>query len=90
MSLIITTLKWTRPWSEQMLPAFFVAAKCVWLLHLLSFSLKPALGILRVEENREFESSYMEDMGAERDRQRSSKSRGPARVKVMMMPGFYV
>ncbi|CAH2072891.1 unnamed protein product [Thlaspi arvense] len=90
MSLIITTLSWTRPWSEQMLQAFFVAAKCVWLLHLLAFSFNPALGILRVEENRVFESSYMEDMGADRDRQRSSSSRGPARVKVMVMPGFYV
>ncbi|CAE6098281.1 unnamed protein product [Arabidopsis arenosa] len=88
MSLIITTLNWTRPWSEQMLQAFFVAAKCVWLLHLLAFSFNPALGILRVEENREFESSFMEDMGA--DRQRSASSRGPARVKVMVMPGFYV
>ncbi|KAG2334211.1 hypothetical protein Bca52824_005391 [Brassica carinata] len=90
MSLIITTLKWTRPWSEEMLQAFFVAAKCVWLLHLLAFSFKPALGILRVEENREFETSYMEDMGADRDRQRSLASRGPAWVKVMVMPGFYV
>ncbi|ESQ41229.1 hypothetical protein EUTSA_v10013095mg [Eutrema salsugineum] len=90
MSLIITTLNWTRPWSEQMLQAFFVAAKCVWLLHLLAFSFSPALGILRVEENRVFEPSYMEDMGADRDRQRSSSSRGPARVKVMVMPGFYV
>ncbi|CAL9230092.1 unnamed protein product [Arabidopsis halleri] len=88
MSLIITTLNWTRPWSEQMLQAFFVAAKCVWLLHLLAFSFSPALGILRVEENREFESGFMEDMGA--DRQRSASSRGPARVKVMVMPGFYV
>ncbi|KAH0931430.1 hypothetical protein HID58_008547 [Brassica napus] len=90
MSLIITRLKWTRPWSEEMLQAFFVAAKCVWLLHLLAFSFKPALGILRVEENREFETSYMEDMGADRDRQRSLTSRGPAWVKVMVMPGFYV
>ncbi|KAG2244786.1 hypothetical protein Bca4012_024313 [Brassica carinata] len=90
MSLIITTLKWTRPWSEQMLQAFFVAAKCVWLLHLLAFSFKPALGILRVEENRVFESSYMEDMGADRDKQRSTGSCGPVWVKVMVMPGFYV
>lgn len=92
MSLIIATLKWTRPWSEQMLQAFFVAAKCVWLLHLLAFSFNPGLGILRVEENRAFESSYMEDMGGgDRDRtQRSAASRGQGRVKVMVMPGFYI
>ncbi|XP_010536066.1 PREDICTED: IRK-interacting protein [Tarenaya hassleriana] len=88
MNLIITTLNWNRPWSEQLLQAFFVAAKCIWLLHLLAFSFNPPLGVLRVEENRVFESNYMEDMAG--DRQRSSSSRGPARVKVMVMPGFYV
>ncbi|KAL0418539.1 UNVERIFIED_CONTAM: IRK-interacting protein [Sesamum radiatum] len=36
MSGIITTLGWTRPWSEQLLQAFFVAAKCIWLLHFQS------------------------------------------------------
>lgn len=84
MSCIITTLNWTRPWPEQLLQAFFVAAKCIWLLHLLAFSFDPPLKILRVEENRSFDSSYMEDMFAERQRN------GPSRVKIMVMPGFYV
>ena len=85
MSCIIMTLNWTRPWPEQLLQAFFVAAKCIWLLHLLAFSFNPPLGILRVEENRMFDPHYMEDMFMERQ-----KSNGPSRVKIMVMPGFYV
>ncbi|KAJ4978998.1 hypothetical protein NE237_009778 [Protea cynaroides] len=85
MSNIISTLNWTRPWPEQLLQSFFVAAKCIWLLHLLAFSFNPSLGILRVEENRKFDPIYMEDIFVERQRPQT-----PARVKVMVMPGFYV
>ncbi|KAM7502614.1 hypothetical protein LguiB_001518 [Lonicera macranthoides] len=85
MSCIITTLNWTRPWPEQLLQAFFVAAKCIWLLHLLAFSFEPTVGILRVEENRGFDGHFMEDLFI--DKQRSN---GPSRVKVMVVPGFYV
>ncbi|KAJ1412403.1 putative IRK-interacting protein-like isoform X1 [Sesbania bispinosa] len=85
MSCIITTLNWLRPWPEQLLQAFFVAAKCIWLLHLLAFSFNPPLGILRVEENRTFDPHYMEDLVTDRQR-----SQGPSRVKIMVMPGFYV
>ncbi|PQQ00047.1 IRK-interacting protein [Prunus yedoensis var. nudiflora] len=85
MSCIITTLNWTRPWPEQVLQAFFVATKCIWLLHLLAFSFNPPLGILRVEENRSFDPHYMEDMFIDRQR-----SHGSSRVKIMVMPGFYV
>ncbi|KAL6527776.1 hypothetical protein OROMI_029587 [Orobanche minor] len=85
MSGIITVLGCTRPWPEQLLEAFFVAAKCIWLLHLLAFSFRQPLGILRVDENVVFEPDYMEDIFAERQR---SESLG--RVKIMVMPGFYV
>ncbi|XP_027342655.1 IRK-interacting protein-like [Abrus precatorius] len=85
MSCIITTLSWTRPWPEQLLQAFFVAAKCIWLLHLLAFSFNPPLGILRVEENRSFDPHYMEDLVTDRQR-----SQGPSRVKIVVVPGFYV
>lgn len=85
MSCVIATLNWTRPWPEQLLQAFFVAAKCIWLLHLLAFSFNPSLGILRVEENRTFDMHYMEDVFADKQR-----SQGPCKVKVMVMPGFYV
>ncbi|XP_059628857.1 IRK-interacting protein-like [Cornus florida] len=85
MSCIIATLTWTKPWPEQLLQSFFVAAKCIWLLHLLAFSFHPPLGILRVEENRSFDPHYMEDMFADRQR-----SHGPSRVKIMVLPGFYM
>ncbi|KAK9079054.1 hypothetical protein SSX86_000724 [Deinandra increscens subsp. villosa] len=85
MSGIITSLNWTRPWPEQLLQAFFVAAKCIWLLHLLAFSFSPALGILRVEDNRSFDGMFMEDVLVDRQR-----AQNPSRVKVMVMPGFYV
>ncbi|KAF5748776.1 DNA double-strand break repair rad50 ATPase [Tripterygium wilfordii] len=85
MNFIITTMNWTRPWPEQLLQAFFVSAKCIWLLHLLAFSFNPPLGILRVEENRSFDPDFMEDMFMDKQR-----SYGPSRVKIMVMPGFYV
>ncbi|XP_039065672.1 IRK-interacting protein-like [Hibiscus syriacus] len=85
MSLIISMLNWTKPWPEHLLQAFFVAAKCTWLLHLLAFSFHPPLGILRVEDNTTFDPHYMEDMFMERQR-----SHGQNRVKIMVMPGFYV
>uniref|UniRef100_A0A7C9A9S4 GIL1/IRKI C-terminal domain-containing protein n=1 Tax=Opuntia streptacantha TaxID=393608 RepID=A0A7C9A9S4_OPUST len=85
MNCIIVTLDWTKKWPEPLLQSFFVAAKCVWLLHLLAFSFHPALMILRVEENRPFDPHYMEDVF--KDKQ---KGDGPSRVKVMVMPGFYV
>ncbi|KAB1211928.1 hypothetical protein CJ030_MR5G023764 [Morella rubra] len=40
---------------------------------------------IQVEENRSFDPQYMEDMFMERQR-----SHGASRVKVMVMPGFYV
>ncbi|KAL8159448.1 hypothetical protein V2J09_000985 [Rumex salicifolius] len=86
MSCIITTLNWIRPWPEQLLQSFFVAAKCVWLLHLLAFSFCPPLMIMRVEENRAFDGRYMEELVVERQR----SDRSLSQVKIMVMPGFYV
>lgn len=85
MSCIVSTLNWSRPWPEQLLQSFFVAAKCIWLLHLLAFSFSPPLTILRVDENRSFDPLYMEDILLEKQRSQSQ-----ARVKIMVMPGFYV
>lgn len=85
MCCIITSLNWRRPWPEQLLQAFFVASKCIWLLHLLAFSFDPPLGILRVEENTTFDKNYMEDIFGDRQ-----KSQGTSKVKIMVVPGFYV
>ncbi|TVU26358.1 hypothetical protein EJB05_28901, partial [Eragrostis curvula] len=62
MSGVMATLGWTRPWPEQLLQCFFVAAKCVWLLHLLTFSFSPPLTILCVDDGRAFDQMYMEDI----------------------------
>lgn len=85
MSCIISTLNWSQPWPERLLQSFFVAAKCVWLLHLLAFSFNPPLVILRVDENQCFDPVFMEDILSER-----SWSRDAARVKIMVVPGFYI
>lgn len=85
MSAIITTLGCTKPWPENLLQAFFVAAKCIWLLHLLAFSFRQPLGILRVDENAAFDPHYMEDVFGDKQR-----AQGGSRVKIMVMPGFYV
>lgn len=85
MCCIITSLNWNRQWPEQLLQAFFVAAKCIWLLHFLAFSFNPPLGILRVEENTSFDKNYMEDIFVDKQ-----KSQGPSKVKIMVVPGFYV
>ncbi|XP_020700806.1 IRK-interacting protein [Dendrobium catenatum] len=86
MSSIVSILNWSRPWPELLLQTFFVAAKCMWLLHLLAFSFNPPLLILRVDENRSFDPLYMEDVS--RDKQQRAHSL--AQVKIMVMPGFYV
>ncbi|XP_062191052.1 IRK-interacting protein-like [Phragmites australis] len=85
-SCIVSTLNWSWPWAEQLLQCFFVASKCIWLLHLLAFSFSPPLTVLQVEENRAFDQMYMEDILL--DKQRSQNS--PSQVKIMVMPGFYV
>lgn len=85
MSSIVTSLNWTRPWPEQLLQKFFVVAKCVWLLHLLAFSVSPSLEILRVEENRTFDGVFMEEVFVD-----TQRAENPTCVKVMVMPGFYM
>ncbi|CAN6167440.1 unnamed protein product [Urochloa humidicola] len=85
MSAVMATLGWSRPWPEQLLQCFFIAAKCVWLLHLLAFSFGPPLTILRVEDGRAFDQMYMEDILQDRQQVQS-----PCQVKIMVMPGFYV
>ncbi|XP_066390467.1 IRK-interacting protein-like [Miscanthus floridulus] len=85
MSGVVATLGWSRPWPEQLLQCFFVAAKCVWLLHLLAFSFGPPLTILRIQDGRAFDEMYMEDILHDRQ-----QVQNPCQVKIMVMPGFYV
>ncbi|KAG6501017.1 IRK-interacting protein-like [Zingiber officinale] len=85
MSGIAALLNWPRPWPEQLLGCFFVAAKCVWLLHQLAFSFSPPLAILRVVEGQNFDPIYMQDVSVDRKGTRTA-----VYVKIMVMPGFYV
>ncbi|XP_051141628.1 IRK-interacting protein-like [Andrographis paniculata] len=85
MHSVAAALGWTRPWLEETLEAFFAAVKGVWLLHLLAFSFDPPLRILRVGENRIFESHYMDDIFADK-----LKPMVRSRTKIMVMPGFFV
>ncbi|EPS57563.1 hypothetical protein M569_17253, partial [Genlisea aurea] len=89
MSGLIATLRWRRPWPEKLLEAFFMAAKCLWLLHLLAFSFDRPVGILRVRQNAAFDGDYMEDVFSGRHKQQQQGG-GGGRVKVMVVPGFYV
>ncbi|CAD5187202.1 unnamed protein product [Musa acuminata subsp. malaccensis] len=85
MSCIALLLNWSRLWPEQLLQCFFIAAKFIWLLHLLAFSFSPPLMILRVDENRIFDPLYMEDILLDKKRAHIA-----AQVKIMVMPGFYI
>lgn len=86
MSSIVSILSWWRPWPELLLESFFVSARCVWLLHLLAYSFNPHVMIFRVDENRNFDPLYMEDVLGDKQ----ERAETPAQVKVMVMPGFYV
>jgi len=85
MSLIVSMLNWTRAWPEPLLQAFFIAAKCIWLVHLLAFSFNPPLAIVRVDKASNFDPVYMEDILTDRH-----KRQVPSKVRIMVMPGFYV
>nr|ACF84060.1 unknown [Zea mays] len=90
MSCVVSILNWSWPWAEQLLQCFFVASKCVWLLHLLAFSFVPPLTILRVEEDRAFDQTYMEDVLLDKQRSRNGPPPSSSQVKLMVTPGFYV
>ncbi|XP_042513112.1 IRK-interacting protein [Macadamia integrifolia] len=85
MSDIVTMLGWNKAWPEPLLQAFFGAAKSVWLVHLLAFSVHPSLPIFRVDKGVRFDGVYMEDMSADK-----AQKLVPSMVKIMVAPGFYV
>ncbi|XP_068650854.1 IRK-interacting protein-like [Aristolochia californica] len=86
MSEIVAMLGWSRAWPEALLQAFFVAAKSVWLVHLLACAVHPSLPIFRVDKSAEFDGVYMEDMIVGE----KVKKLMPTTVRVMVAPGFFV
>ncbi|URE32339.1 Cupin superfamily protein [Musa troglodytarum] len=85
VSSIAALLNWSTPWPEHLLRCFLIAAKCIWLLHLLAFSFEPSVMILRVEGNRDFDPIHMEEIPLD-----SHRAQAPARVRIMVMPGFFI
>ncbi|BBM99639.1 hypothetical protein MPTK1_1g22650 [Marchantia polymorpha subsp. ruderalis] len=67
--------------------AFLDAAKCVWLLHRLAFSVHPQVTILRVGKGMDANSQYVEQVTAIDEGCR--RCQGP-KVEFMSMPGFQI
>ncbi|KAH7442242.1 hypothetical protein KP509_03G078200 [Ceratopteris richardii] len=82
-------------WPDELVEAFFIAAKWVWLLHLLAFSFELPATIFRVSNKDYFDSLYMEELSMKDniDKQSGSRraldERGTPQVLVMVMPGFF-
>lgn len=89
MSKIAKMVGLKQRWPEAVLKGFFAAAKGVWLVHLLAFSVQPGWPIYRVEKGVGFEEAYMEDMLTQAG-QRSVRKMVPTTVRMMVAPGFYV
>lgn len=89
MGEIVGLFTWTQAWLEPMLCAFFGAAKWVWLVHLLTRSVHPALPLFRVGKDDQFDSRYMEDVAVEKVQQGEARS-VTSRIQMMVAPGFYV
>lgn len=67
--------------------AFLDAAKCIWLLHRLAFSLQPVATILRVGKGMEINPLYVETIVPSTT---GCEKCGVAKVQFMTMPGFQV
>jgi hypothetical protein len=67
--------------------AFLDAAKCIWLLHRLAFSLQPVATILRVGKGMEINPLYVETIVPSTT---GCGKCGVAKVQFMTMPGFQV
>ncbi|KAH7387626.1 hypothetical protein KP509_16G033400 [Ceratopteris richardii] len=99
MNKIEEVLNWEGSWPDELARSFFIAAKWIWLLHLLAFSFQyPAL-IFRVGCDALFDSQFMEDISVY-NWQPSKSKRTPflpsaepfepasIRIRKMVMPGF--
>ncbi|KAL2653058.1 hypothetical protein R1flu_021186 [Riccia fluitans] len=67
--------------------AFLDAAKCVWLLHRLAFSVQPQVTIIRVGKGMDASSLYIEQVTAIDE---GCKNCGVPKVEFMTMPGFQI
>ncbi|MCO5548701.1 hypothetical protein L7F22_002160 [Adiantum nelumboides] len=89
-------------WPDELVKAFFVAAKWVWLLHLLAFSFEHPATIFRVCNESHFDLLYMEELPS-KDHENSrlrlssqhfgngkgSSEHDSPKILAMVMPGFF-
>ncbi|KAG0460346.1 hypothetical protein HPP92_020233 [Vanilla planifolia] len=92
MSEVVGILGWGRVWPEELLQAFFVAARGAWAVHQLARSVHPAVPILRVDRGARFDPVYMENsaVGSEAGLDAGKDQPSAALVSLMVAPGFYV
>ncbi|KAH7290161.1 hypothetical protein KP509_30G034400 [Ceratopteris richardii] len=92
-------------WPDELVEAFFVAGKWVWLLHLLAFSFEHPATIFRVSSESHFDNLYMEELPSKDPSAKEGIiSRHPERrfgfsnmsemedsptILAMVMPGFF-
>eukprot|EP00249_Psilotum_nudum_P011238 c23044_g1_i1 orf=135-2030(+) len=87
MSLINSIIVWEDRWCDELAQAFFVAARSIWLVHLLAFSMDPSAAIFRVGKEATFDPRYMDEMPLERTAKNLHSS---SSIRIMVMPGFFV
>lgn len=92
-------------WPDDLVKAFFVAAKWVWLLHLLAFSFEHPATIFRVSHEAHYDPLYMEELPSKDHKSvnESSRFKLPShhfgnggssehespKILAMVMPGFF-
>ncbi|KAJ3679861.1 hypothetical protein LUZ60_016139 [Juncus effusus] len=89
MSEVVGSLGWAPSvWPEEILRAFFGAARSAWVVRLLARSVHPPVPILRVDKGALFDPKFMEDV--KMDRTGLTKPVESVRVKLLVAPGFHV
>lgn len=85
-------LSWAAEgWPDEAARSFFVAARCVWLLHKLAFACRHPAAVFRVSGGAVFDARFMEHLPA--DSVAAPGAAPPAerrRIRAMVMPGFFL
>ncbi|KAI5066998.1 hypothetical protein GOP47_0017526 [Adiantum capillus-veneris] len=95
MNRVEQVLNWEGRWPDDLARSFFVAAKWVWLLHLLAFSFHHPALIFRVGCEAHFDSQFMEELPLDPQSSKlpklssSLESSSSLHLKAMVMPGFF-
>lgn len=103
MNRLEKILIWNDRWPDELGQAFFVAARWIWLLHLLAFSFETPVTIFRVGSEAEFDPHYMEELPVDQANKKQLLHQqhhqyGTAdghdsrqmMIRAMVMPGFFL